>query len=256
MVDLKYGAGVLVEAEGNLQAQVYALGALLTLGQPCASVTVTIIQPRAEHPDGRVRDWTFPSGDLLDFAADLVAAAEAAEKPDAPLNPGGKQCRWCSAKPVCPALEKQQHGIMVQEFADLPALTPERLAAALAVVPAVKARIKAIEEAAYQMAERGETVPGFKLVDKRPVRKWMREGDLMEWAEKNAYDLWAPRELLSPAQAEKKIAEVLPKGTKKEAAIKLAPFIESVSSGHALVPLDDDRPLAKKLTADDFEVVE
>ena len=256
VIDLKYGAGVLVEAEGNLQAQVYALGALLSTSEPCSQVTVTIIQPRAEHPDGRVRDWTFPSGDLLDFAADLVAAAEAAEKPDAPLVPGAEQCKWCPAKPICPALEAQQHALTAVEFDGTVALTPAKLAQALDFIPAVKARIKAIEETAYQMAESGVDLPGYKLVDKRPTRQWLRDGDVIEWADKNAIDLYAPRELLSPAQAEKKLGENAPKGKKKEAGKVLEQFVVKVSSGHVLVAMDDDRPPAKLISAADFSVTD
>jgi hypothetical protein len=68
---------------------------------------------------------------------------------------------------------------------------------------------------------------------------------------------WAPRELLSPAQMEEKIKEAAPRGKKKEAIAVLAPFIESKSSGTALVPVSDDRPPAKQqITAQDFPVVE
>src|SRR5690606_24505588 len=70
--DFKYGAGHLVTAEGNKQLLLYALGALLAIDKPATEVTVTIVQPRIEHEDGRVRDWTFPAQDLLDFAADAA----------------------------------------------------------------------------------------------------------------------------------------------------------------------------------------
>ena len=247
VVDLKYGAGVIVEVEDNVQAMVYALGALLTSKQPCAEVTVTIIQPRAEHPDGRVRDWTFPSADLLDFEHKLVMAAKATEAPDAPLVPGAKQCQWCLAKPTCPALRERQDALMVNDYSEPATLAPEKLASALLIFPAVKARIKAIEEAAYAAAEAGIAIPGFKLVDKRPMRQWIDIAAVEKWALEGKLDLYAPRELLSPAQAEKCLAEVAPKGKKKEAGKVLEPFYEKKSSGHALVPATDDRPAVKRL---------
>jgi hypothetical protein len=250
--DLKYGAGVIVEVEDNEQARVYALGALLTLGAPCDKVTVTIDQPRAEHPDGRSRDHTFDAVELLDFAADMVEKAKATEAPAPALVPGEKQCRWCLAKAKCPALEKQQHDLMVHDFADPVALPPEKLAQALAIFPAVKARIKAIEEAAYAAAERGETIPGYKLVEKRPTRKWAEPDAVVAWAKEKGLDPYAAPEILSPAQMEKRVAEGAPRGAKKDAAKPLAQWIKSESSGHALVAVEDDRKEVKRIEDKDF----
>jgi hypothetical protein len=255
VVDYKHGAGVIVVAEDNEQAMTYALGALLTLKKPCSTVTVVIVQPRAEHPEGRVREWTFPSADLLEFAAKIKAAARATRDPAAPLVPGDKQCRWCPAKPKCPALKGKQTALVAARFETPSALTPEVLAEGLTLVPIVKARIKAIEEAAYQMATRGTPIPGFKLVPKQPRRQWTREGDVIEWAQKNAIDPWAPREVLSPAQMEAKLKEAAPKGAKKDAGKPLAPFIESVSSGTVLVPATDGRAEVAKVTAADFDAL-
>jgi uncharacterized protein DUF2800 len=253
VIDLKFGAGVIVEVVENKQLKKYALGSLLTLKQPCSSVTVVVIQPRAEHPDGRVREWTFPSADLLEFAAELKAAARATREPDAPLVPdANNQCKFCPAKPKCPALKSQQTALVAATFASPETLTPELLAQGLALVPAVAARIKAIEEAAYQMATRGTPIPGYKLVNKQPRRRWTREGDVIEWAQKNAVDPWAPREVLSPAQLEAKLKEQAPKGAKKDAGKVLEPFIESVSSGTVLVAADDKRQEIVKVSAADF----
>ena len=251
--DLKYGKGVLVDVEENEQAMIYALGALLTLKVPCEEVTVVIDQPRAEHPDGRSRPYTFPSYRLLEFADELVTAAKATEAPDALLTPGEKQCRWCPAKPHCPALAEKQTALMANDFAEtaLEALPPEKLAQALDIVPAVKARIKAIEELAYTRASQGQTIPGYKLVEKRPTRQWKDEAALVAWAIDNAVDPYE-KSVLSPAQLEKRVAEALPKGVKKEAKARIEPFVEKVSSGTALVRSDDDRPEVKRIEDKDF----
>ena len=78
---------------------------------------------------------------------------------------------------------------------------------------------------------------------------------MIEWAQAQALDPYAPRELLSPAQMEKKISADAPRGKKKEAGKVLEPFVEKVSSGTALVPVADDRPPAKLVTAQDFEAL-
>lgn len=256
--DLKYGAGVLIDVKENKQAMIYALGALLTLKLPCETVQVTIDQPRAEHPDGRSRSYAFASYRLLEFASELVDAAKATESPDALLvADADKQCRWCPAKPTCPELEKSQHALMAQDFADVPAITPERLSIALGLIPEVKARIKAIEEEAYRQANQGLLRPehGWKLVEKRPTRQWRDETEVVAWAVSQAVDPYE-QSVLSPAQLEKRIADAAPKGEKKMAKTMLDPFVVKVSSGTALVSVDDKRPEVKRLESKDFAEVD
>lgn len=248
--DYKNGAGMFVDADDNTQMKIYAVGALLETARPVTDVTVTIVQPRYEGAKP-VRDYTFKAVELIDFLADLKEAANATRVPN-PAYSAGDHCTFCAGRPTCPELERHQHALTAAEFADVPALSPERLGQALLAIPAVKARIKALEEAAYDMAVRGTEIPGFKLVDKRPTRKWKSDGDVIEWAQAQAIDPWAPRELLSPAQLEKKIAADAPRGKKKDAGKVLEPFVEKVSSGTALVPIADDRPPAKVVSAEDF----
>lgn len=250
--DFKYGAGVYVDVDDNAQLKIYALGALLAVRAPVEDVTVTVVQPRYEGAKP-VRTWKFTARDIIEFSADLEDAANATRIPDA-KTVAGEHCKFCPARVTCPELEKRQHSLLAAEFGDLPAIAPEKLGQALVAVAQVKERIKAIEEYAYDLACRGTTIPGFKLVDKRPVRKWKAEGEVIMWAQEKAIDPFV-RELLSPAQLEKKVAEGLPKGRKKEAAKAIEHLVEKVSSGTALVPETDDRPPAKLVTAEDFAVV-
>lgn len=257
--DFKYGSGVFVDAEDNEQMKVYALGALLQVlkeGHLVTDITATIVQPRFEGAKP-VRDWHFKAMELLDFAADLQDAAMASREPNPKLVAGPHCEPFCPKRRTCPELERRQHALLASEFGQVGAqYDPKALAAALADIPLVKARIKAIEEFAYAEASAGKDIPGFKLVDKRPTRKWKSEGDVIEWAQAQALDPYAPRELLSPAQMEKRLAADAPRGKKKEAGKVLEPFVEKVSSGTALVPVSDDRPPAKMVTAQDFEALE
>lgn len=251
--DFKYGSGMYVEADDNAQLKIYALGAMLAVKAPVAEVEVTVVQPRYEGAQP-VRTWRFPASEILDFVADVEEAARRTNIPNAPLA-AGDHCTFCPARRTCPELEKKQHALLAAEFADLPQVAPEELGKALLSVAQVKERIKAIEEYAYEAACKGVKIPGFKLVDKRPVRKWKSEGDVVMWAQEKAIEPWAPRELLSPAQLEKKVAEGLPRGQKKGAAKVIEHLVEKVSSGFALVAESDDRPPAKLVSAEDFAVV-
>lgn len=108
VMDYKHGAGTPVAVKGNVQLRYYATGALLALGYPAEKVKLVIVQPRCKHADGVIRSEIIDALDLLDFCADLVAAAKATEEPNAPLV-SGSHCFFCPAYRAknCPALEKK-----------------------------------------------------------------------------------------------------------------------------------------------------
>lgn len=250
VIDYKHGAGVPVEVvkagDVNKQLQYYGLGALVQLGYPAKRVRLVVVQPRCEHPDGPVRSYEMDAIDLLDFRADLIAAAKATEAPDAPLVPGS-HCRFCPAAALCPALVKMAQDVAKLEFAPSLSYDPAQLKLALDSREPLKAWLKSLDEFAYAEAEAGRTPPGYKLAAKRAARKWRSEGDVIDTLQ----DLGvkpevfnAPPALKSPAQLEKVIDKAV-----------LAPFIVSESSGHVLVPETDKRPTVTKDAKSDFTVV-
>jgi hypothetical protein len=242
--DAKFGSGVYVEAEGNKQMKMYALGVMLKLNRPVKKVICTIVQPLYEGAQP-VRDYEFEAHEIMSFVADAQAAAAETRKPDAKLA-AGEHCGFCPARRDCPELKKREVVVMAADFSNLPSVPMAKLAEALRFIPLVKERIKAIEEHAYAEAQKGE-IPGFKLVDKRATRRWSDPEALLVWCkgrEATTPDPFAPPELLSPAQFEKKLD--------KEGKKEMAKFVESKSSGTVLVPVEDDRPPAKRITAADF----
>jgi len=191
----------------------------------------------------------------LDFVADLKEAAARTRQPSPPLV-AGDHCKFCPKARMCPELEKRQHALTAVEFSAVQTYDPAALASALAAIPLVKERIKAIEEFAYAEALAGRDVPGYKLVDKRPTRKWKSEDEVVAWAQKNAIDPYAPRAVVSPAQMDERVKATAPRGKKKEATEVLKPLYEFVSSGLALVPIADNRPPVKMIQATDFPEAE
>ena len=268
VADFKFGSGVYVDVNSNEQLMLYALGAMLECGKAVKDVTVRIVQPRFEGAEP-VRDYHFKAHSILDFAADVQAAAQRSRDPNAPLV-AGDHCQFCPLARSCQELERHQHSLLAAEFVTVEtapsgamsfAAEPGAvvdygtLAQALASIPLVKERIKAIEAFAYEQALKGAEIPGYKLVDKRAVRKWKSEGEVILWAQERALDPYAPREVISPAQMEKLLAKDAPRGKKKDAGVALEPLVEKVSSGTALVPVTDSRAPAKVVTADDFDVL-
>jgi len=105
VADYKHGEGIVVNVENNLQTSYYALGALSTLPYRPKYITMTIVQPRAYHPDGPIRSWTVPNTYFIDFEADLIAAAKETIKENAALV-AGDHCIFCPAKIKCPQKQK------------------------------------------------------------------------------------------------------------------------------------------------------
>ena len=246
-VDLKYGAGVFVDAKDNVQVKKYGLGALLKAqraGFKVARVKGTIVQPRIECEEGPIRSDEWSVAELLDFAADLKAAADATREPNPRLVPGEKQCKFCQAKPTCPALKAQQTALMATEFTALVPHDPAKLAEALSMIPQVEARIKAIGALAYGELCAGRAIPGYKLVEKRATRKWSDEAAVAALADKLAVDVRDPAPLKSPAQVEKLVG--------KKAFADFASLAPAISSGYTVVPASDKRPPVALISDTDF----
>lgn len=241
VIDFKYGQGIGVDADNNVQLEIYALGAMLAMNAIVSKVKVTIVQPRHEGM-APIRSWEFDAIDLLDRAVDITEAAEATRKPDAPLVPGS-HCHFCPASKVgndgevrCPALAKHKTELVVAGFGELTDPDPDKVAQALSMVPGLKAMIKSLDMLAYQMALNGQPPTGYKLVEKRANRKFDQEVKYPE----DFYE----QVLMSPAQVEKKVG--------KKFLLPYADNIVKQSSGYALVPSGDKRPPVAIASIEDF----
>lgn len=249
--DYKHGAGVAVGVDANPQLLYYALGALLSYKKPISYVELVVVQPRCDHPDGRVRRWRTTAVDLLDFEADLLDAVRRTEDPAAPLVLG-EHCHWCAAAAICPEAKRRAQEAARMEFKP-EAYDPEALAETLKILPAIEGWAKTVREFAYGEAQHGRCPPGFKLVDKRPTRKWkVDEQTLATELSKIGLaesDIYAPREAKSPAQIEK----VIGKGKKNETKLAVVGSLcAAVSSGTKLVPESEPGEPVKRSAKEDF----
>jgi hypothetical protein len=184
--DFKYGAGHAVEVRDNPQLLYYALGA--AHGSDHDEVELVIVQPRARHKDGPVRRDRLAVADLMAWGRDkLLPAAQATEAPDAPAR-AGKHCRFCRAMPVCPALKEKALATCKAVFAPeqkaitLPPpelLNTQELVEVLGFAEMLAAYAKRVEAHAQTLLERGERLPGYKLVAKRTNRAWRSEQEVV-----------------------------------------------------------------------------
>ncbi len=271
VVDLKYGRGVVVEAEDNEQLQCYASGAISRVAAEgvtgVETVRMTIVQPRAPHPEGQVRTAEMTFAALESAEADIALAAKGAliatgqndvgsDAWNAEWLRAGDHCRFCGFGAQCPARAQQALADAQAEFADdggmiLPepeSRAPEALAETLKRARQIQHWINAVEEYANAEAQAGRVPPGFKLVAKRASRSWKDEAAFVAVAPMmfsiSNDDLYAEPKLLSVAQVEKK----LPKAEREA----LAAFISSTSSGTNLVPIEDARPGTRPTAEEDF----
>lgn len=245
--DFKYGAGIQVDVEENEQLMYYGLGALIQTGYPAETIELVISQPRVSLEEKR---WSFDAIDILDFAADLKAAAEATEKENAPLVPGD-HCRFCPAAPTkCPKLRELSIQTAQTEFAPTLSYDPRKLSEALQKIETIKSWIKATEDFAETEALQGRIPPGFKLVEKRANRSWTNEQAVVEIAKKlkMEQDVWEEPSIKSVAAMEK--------FTGKKLFKEFDSVIARNKGGLTLAPLSDKRPSAKIDPTTEFKRIE
>ncbi len=255
--DYKHGKGHAVEAIGNPQLRYYGLGALLTTpeAEGISDIVLTIVQPRAPHRAGPIRQETISVFDLLEWTGALKAAAVATEAPDAPLR-AGEWCTFCPAAGACPALRDRALEAAMADFAgatitvpaDPGVLTVDQIADLLRHADLIDDWLAAVRAHALHLAESGAAVPGFKLVPKRAVRKWRDEDEVKRTLQRD-FGLddgacFAPPKLLSPAQIEK----LLPKDKRG----LLDALVVKESSGVNLVPDTDPRQAKAPSVVTDF----
>ena len=255
VADLKYGKGVVVDSVANAQGQLYALGALLERDSfmEFDNVYIHIVQPRLD----RHSCWETTPKELYAFGVFASRVAEECLKPDAPRTPGKKQCQFCRAKPLCPALKGQAETALMTQFDSMavkeslpePAtLTVKQIKSVLDNKDLVDNFLKSVESYVMGQIEIGNGFPDYKIVAGRSNRKWedpiIAEKTLRSYVGDLAYN----KKLKSPTQAEKTL------GKEKD---KIKDLIIKPQGKPVLVSADDKREaIHLGITANDFDKIE
>lgn len=259
IADLKYGMGVEVSAEKNEQLMLYALGALHKYRMLGDFKTVRMIIHQVRL--GKVSEWTCSVEELEEFGrvaeSAAIDATLAHQHEQSGVNvtdylfPGDKQCRFCRAKAVCPALAEKVRVEIVGDFETLDAPAIEaaaeqaktldsiQLAKAMDVADLVDLWLKAVRGAVETKLFSGEEVPGYKLVEgKRGARKWGDEATAeatlkaMRLKKEEMYDF----KLISPTTAEKVFKDTPRRWN------KLKELITQSDGKPSVAPVSDKRP--------------
>lgn len=269
--DLKYGRGVRVDAEGNEQMMLYALGAydqFEALGD-IKRVRMTIHQPRLDH----VSVFETSTEHLLAFGQRAKVAAQKAidilQTGIYDMNelvPGDKQCKFCKAKATCPKLRAHVEEVTLADFdateptqppvAPSDATPPSDLAACMAAVDLIEGWCKAVRAETERRLLAGVPVTGWKLVQGKQGNRAWTDAKVAEETLKTMrikHEEMYNYSVISPTDAEK-LAKAKIIGPRQWPALQQ--IITRAAGKPSVAPESDKREALVLRSADDFETVD
>lgn len=243
VIDLKYGKGVKVDAPGNPQLRLYALGAAALFGDiyDFSTVRYTIVQPRLDH----VSSEAVPLDELMRWAEDTVKpiAEEAAAGSD--RTACGSWCRWCPAKAVCRARAEENLALARMEFKPPALLTPEEIGEVLRKAEDLQKWASDVASYALDQALEGKHFDGWKVVEGRSVRQYADTLKVAEALKAAGFDeaMLYERKLYGITAMEKLVG-------KKKLTETLGELIIKPAGKPVLVPESDKRDAINSAAAD------
>ena len=248
VIDFKYGKGVRVEAEGNPQMMIYALGAYeaFCFEYDIREVRMTIVQPRIDN----FSTASVQVEHLIDWAGTTLAP-KAREAYGGGRQKPGEWCRFCKAKAVCKSLANMAV-TTAHQYSDPRMFSDKTLAEnVLPMLDTIRTWLAGVEEYALEKALSGTKFNGYKLVAGRSIRRITDTEAAMralraEFPDEDVF--MRPRELRTITDLEKAIG-------KKRFNELCGNFITKPEGKPKLVPESDKRP-PLDLDTDPFKGIE
>lgn len=236
IIDFKYGKGVRVEAAGNPQMNLYALGAYLEYNTlfDIDSVRMTIFQPRLS---GVQSSDEITVKELLEWAEKYVKPrAKLAYKGEGEFAPSEEVCKFCRAKAQCKA-RADKNLKLFDEAPDVLLLTPEDAGKILEQAGDIQSWLADLESLVSSTLLAGQPVEGWKMVEGRSNRRFADELKVAAAMKSAGYDesLLYERKLITLTQMEKDFG-------KKAVAETLGGLIVKPQGKPTLAPAKDKRP--------------
>ena len=190
-----------------MQMMIYLLG--MTKKHEVETYELAVIQPRVDEEPSR---WMCSAEDLDIFKSELIRHVALTKEPNAMLMPGS-HCKWCLAKPNCPALRKEVGQVMTPIvpstkplFPNVKTLTTAQIVKIMDNKGMIEEWLSAVAGYAFEMLESGQQVPGYTLAKKRAHRKWADKAAVIS-AFADLGDELFKTELKTPAQLEKLVGK-------------------------------------------------
>lgn len=165
VLDAKFGF-IRVEARGNPQLSLYAIGLLAEIPFPIKHVTLCIAQPDYSGVMEFREHRTTPDA-LAAWALDQLSVVEEIKSGSRRLQADDHACRYCPARVQCPARLQAMEQFQHEEW-----LASAPLEELLPLLPRVRQICKDIEQRAMAELNQGHPVRGWKLVAAESKRKW------------------------------------------------------------------------------------
>lgn len=245
IIDLKYGLGVLVDAEKNSQMMCYALGALQLFDgiYDIEKVSMTIFQPRREH----ISTYEVSKNELFDWADTILKpAAQLASKGEGEFN-AGDHCRFCKVKATCRKRAEYNLELAQYDFKMPDTLEDDEIEIILSKADDLISWGTDIKEYALQQALNGKEWKDWKVVEGRSNRKYTDETLVADTVKNAGFDPYEHKVLGITA-----MTKLLGKAKFENL---LSGFVEKPKGKPTLVPMSDKRPDLSKAAdaADDFK---
>lgn len=246
VVDLKYGKGLLVEADNNPQMMLYALGALelFDVIYDIDRIRMTIYQPRFEN----ISTWEISVEELQSWVEEvLFPKARLAARGEGEYC-SGSWCRFCKARNQCRARAESFLKLAQMEFRPPALLEEGEIAEVLSVADELaKWAADVYSFATDEAIVRGRQWSGFKLVEGRSNRKYTSEEDVAEAAKTAGYTDIYKSSLIGITEMERLLG-------KKQFQEILGGLVYKPQGKITLVPESDKRQPVETATAEaDFK---
>ena len=270
VIDYKHGQGVAVDVDDNPQLMSYGLGALIKVCKETKTkpndweIWMTIVQPRAHHPDGVIRTCKIKGRELNHWGNNiLVPAAKATHEDGADLVPSDDGCRFCSAAGNCPSLYQKTQEIAIADFKEdkfpVPAtMTAEQKIIVMDHAKMISSFIIAVENQVKLEVDSGskEYEGSYKLVRKTTHRKFTDDAldpDFGELLDHLTHD----QIFVSKPKPMGEIERILKKEHGKDIAKEIMDEITIKPEGELVIaPLSDKRKAAQPSIISDFDGLE
>lgn len=246
IIDFKYGKSPdgRMEAEGNPQLALYALGAYeaYKILYPIETIRMTIVQPRLS--DG-ISEWECPLKELLAFGDYVKEKAALAIKGEGDFRPDPKTCKWCRARGKCRARGDEKVKLAFAVGKKPPLITNEEMGQYLIQGADVAKWLSDLQDCALKECLAGNEVPGWKAVEGRGSRDWIDMDKAFTELKQSgiAEEVLWERKPLSLAQVEKVVG-------KKDFEECVGSFVVKKPGKPALVIESDQREaITNKITA-------
>lgn len=179
-IDWKFGKGVKVFANQNIQGITYLAGALADFPDT-EKLKFHVVQTSMDHFD----TYSTTTEDVLKFLEDVLKPAIKDALSSSPTyNPSPKACRFCEAKSDCVA----RHELNVKNarkvfamYREFPRVSDEEINAFMQNAEELVNYINALKKRIKAKLQQGDKVEGYKLGYSRANRVWKDPKETAKW---------------------------------------------------------------------------